>query len=235
MNSKILCHVKTLHIGRIAPIDAAGLLSSGIRKAPVNHPVFLGVLGLEGDQHAHPKVHGGTEKALHHYPLDHYAYWRERYPQSVPLRNPGAFGENLSTEGLTEKNLCIGDILQIGEAVVQISQGRQPCFILNAYMGIEGFSRKLQETRFTGWYYRVLEEGAIAPGDAVTLKERPCPKWSIDSVQYILYENKLDKKALKCLSELPFLSESWKNLFSKRLAIGEVEDWNARLEGTSKK
>ena len=235
MNAKILCRVKTLHTGRIAPVGTSGALSSGIRKISMNHPLFLSFLGLEGDEHAHTKVHGGREKALHHYPLDHYPYWTTRHPHSIPLRNPGAFGENISTEGITEKNLCIGDILKIGEAIVQVSQGRQPCFILNAYMGVEGLSKELQNTRFTGWYYRVLQEGVIAPNDTIELKERPCPEWTLDNVQYVLYENSLDREALQSLSQLNFLTESWRSLFSKRLVTGEVENWTSRLEGSTTK
>ena len=102
--------------------------ASAIAKAPLAGPVKIGFLGLEGDEQADRRVHGGPDKALHHYPHDHYARWREGRDGEPLLAAPGAFGENVATLGLTEEQVCIGDRFRLGSALVEISQGRQPCW-----------------------------------------------------------------------------------------------------------
>ncbi|MDR3232025.1 MAG: MOSC domain-containing protein [Synergistaceae bacterium] len=217
-------------VGRVRALGANGMISA-IRKTPRTEPLCLTFTGLEGDEHGHPQVHGGEEMALHHYAFDHYAHWRKRFPRAAPLNAPGAFGENLSTTGITERTLCVGDILKIGKATVQVSQGRQPCYVLNAWFEAPDAAREIQETRQTGWYYRVLEEGDIAPGDSIELRERLNPNWTIDEVQRILYADTLNRDALKLLRDLPALTERWKSIFDARLKTGKVEDWTSRLGG----
>ncbi len=224
-----LGRVGALLTGRVCVLDEARGLSSAIRKTPRTNPVELSFTGLKGDEHGHPQHHGGEEMALHFYPFEHYAHWKKRFPNAEPLSAPGAFGENISTAGITERTQCVGDILRIGSATVQVSQGRQPCYILDAYFGVEGLAVEVQETRFTGWYCRVLQEGRISPDDTIELQERLHPEWTIDEVQRILYADTLNREALKALSTLPSLTASWKAIFAARLATGKVEDWSSRL------
>jgi MOSC domain-containing protein YiiM len=117
-------------IGAVAPLGDDGRVSA-IDKRPAPAPWRIGPFGLAGDAQADLKHHGGPEKALHHYPLDHYAFWEREIGPNPLLRRPGAFGENFSTTGWTEANVCVGDIVRFGSALLQVSQGRQPCWKLN--------------------------------------------------------------------------------------------------------
>ena len=107
--------------------------------------------------------HGGPEKAVHHYPFDHYEAWRTELGDIGLLRQPGAFGENLSAVGLTEADVAVGDVFRLGSAIVEVSQGRQPCWKLNERFGQPTVAKSVQASGRTGWYYRVIETGLVAP------------------------------------------------------------------------
>lgn len=211
-------------------VAALGPARSAIAKSPRPGPLFLGRDGLEGDQCGDTRVHGGTEKALHHYPLDHYEPWRRWHPPAAALPRPGAFGENVSTLGMTEAEVCVGDIYRLGKAVVQVSQPRQPCWKLNLRFSHPGFARWVQDSGWTGWYYRVLEEGAIAPGDAFVLVQRPPGAWSVARLLSAWYRTPLDARRLAAIATMPGLSENWRRNAARRLDSGAVEDWVPRLD-----
>jgi len=225
-----LCTVSllSLHVGRIHPLGAEGR-PSAIDKQPVPALMKIGVLGLEGDAQADLQHHGGRDKALHHYPREHYAAWRGELPQRSAAFVPGGFGENLSTQGLTEATVCLGDIFTLGSAVVQVSQGRKPCWKLNARFGVENMAQRVQDTGRTGWYYRVLEEGDVAPGEPLTLMERLCPDWPLDRVWRVLNQVPADRAALEKLAGLEVLAANWRESARKRLAGGEDESLGQRL------
>lgn len=105
-----------------------GRLPSGIHKSPAHKALWLSATGLQGDVQADLRIHGGPENAVHHYPREHYAYWASWSRRTDLLSCPGAFGENVSTTGWEESNVCIGDVVRLGEVTVQLSQGRQPCW-----------------------------------------------------------------------------------------------------------
>jgi MOSC domain-containing protein YiiM len=205
---------------------------SAIAKTPVIGPAEVGFEGLLVDAQADRAVHGGADKALHHYPGDHYAAWvAEGY---LPAGSkPAAFGENLSTLGLTEDDVCIGDVFRLGTARVQICQGRQPCWKLNAHRGREDMAAAFQKTGRTGWYYRVLETGRVAAGDAMGLIERPCPQWTVLEVTRARLTKRIDPARAAQLSALPELAEGWRNAFAKIAANALQEDTSARLFGTA--
>lgn len=142
----------------LAPLGTDGTLS-GIAKRIVPGPWTITPLGIEGDAQGDLKHHGGTEKAIHHYPRDHYATWNAEIGPHPLMLTPGAFGENLSTYGWTEGNVCIGDVVRFGTVPLQVSQGRQPCFKLNSRFGRDSMAVAVQRTGRTGWYYRVREVG----------------------------------------------------------------------------
>lgn len=181
--------------------------------------------GLEGDQQGDTRHHGGPEKAVHHYPREHYGAWRE---DGITAEAPG-FGENISTLGMTEADICIGDVYQLGTSVLQISQGRQPCWRLNARFDRPDMAYLVQKTARTGWYYRVLVEGEITAGDPLHLTERPKPQWPLSRVIDLLYTRTLDMDALHELAELPQLATSWRDIATRRIATRTVEDWDRRL------
>lgn len=215
--------------GRTAPLGPRGT-PSGIRKQPVAGAVRLTAIGLVGDEQGDRKHHGGREKALHHYAMEHYAFWRAEFDgRSALLGLPGAFGENIASMGVTEADICVGDVFRIGTATVQVSQGRQPCWKLNERFGEPAMARRVQESGRTGWYYRVLEEGLIETGAVGEIIDRPAESWSLSRLAHILYHDTRNYDALAQMSELDVLAQSWRDLARKRLESRSVESWARRL------
>jgi MOSC domain-containing protein YiiM len=221
--------LRELRIGRTRAFGPNGE-PSAIDKQAVATPLWLGPDGLVGDEQGDPRHHGGPEKAVHHYAAEHYAAWQTALPQeSAACLQPGAFGENVSTLGLTETNVCVGDVFRLGGATVQVSQARQPCWKLNLRFGLPDMAARVQHSGRTGWYYRVLEAGAVAPGDAFTLIERPCPDWPLARMLHFLFVEPLDRAALQAIAALSALSPSWRDLAARRLESNQVESWSGRL------
>lgn len=217
-----------IHTGRAVPYTRPGSCSA-IAKSPVSRPVRIHAEGIEGDEQGDRRVHGGPEKAIHHYPFDHYPFWREGHPHPL-LAASGAFGENFSSVGWTEDTIHLADVIRVGTATLQVSQGRQPCWKLNDRFGLPDMARSMQSSGRTGWYYRVLEGGEAAPGDAMTVVERLCPDWPLRRLGHVLFDRTLERSVLEEASQLP-LTESWKKLLSNRLQRNEVESWQSRLQG----
>lgn len=215
--------------GRAVPYTRPGTMS-GIAKSPVDGPVRVTPTGLAGDEQGDPRVHGGPDKALHHYAWDHYPAWREALPGRAVLDAPGAFGENLSTLGWTEATVCLGDVVQAGTAVLQVAQARQPCWKLNDRFAHPRMARMLQSSGRTGWYYRVLEPGELRAGDALAIIERPLPEWPLARLLELLFHRTLDRGLLEDAAALP-LPPSWLKLVRRRLETATVESWDKRLDG----
>ncbi|WP_345937542.1 MULTISPECIES: MOSC domain-containing protein [Tistrella] len=245
--------IPAIFAGPVRPLGPKAV-PSAIDRQPVAGPVWLGPLGIVGDGRGDRRHHGGPEKALHHYAFDHYPWWRQRLdadgPDAPPhlaklLWHPGAFGENLTSAGLTEADICIGDRFRLGQTVIEVSQGRQPCFRLNLRFGRPDMSRGVQTSHRTGWYYRVIRPGRIAPGDRLVLIARPQPLWPLARVLAVLNGRHPDPAAamadlpqpeisttdLKSLAALPQMASSWRDLARKRLASGRIEDQRRRLDG----
>ncbi len=203
--------ITTLLAGSIAPLPPTGE-PSAIFKTSLLGPRAVHWIGIEGDQQADLSAHGGPDKAIHHYAYDHYAYWRETFGPLPTLEAPGGFGENISTSGLTEEVACIGDRYRLGTALVEISQGRQPCYKQAARTGKSKVVAQMIKTRRCGWYYRVIEEGVVAAGDAFTLIDRPMPDWSVARVIGLLLgkDGKNDPAAIRALGGMDVLAEAWR-------------------------
>jgi MOSC domain-containing protein YiiM len=208
-----------------------GKLVSAINKTPRNGPVAVGQLGLDGDEQADRRFHGGPDKAVLHYAAENYDAWRAEQPAQPELFTPGAFGENFVSHGLNETNVCLGDVFRIGAVEVEVSQPRQPCFKLNLRFQQGDMSRRVQATGRTGWYYRVRTEGEVAAGDPITLIDRPFADWTLRRVQQHLYVKTQDTTVLETLAKLPPLSESMRKLLEMRLTSKTTESWDARLTG----
>jgi MOSC domain-containing protein YiiM len=145
-------------------------VTTGIFKQPVDGRVMMRSLNLDGDRQADLTVHGGPEKAVYAYPIEHYAYWRQEFPNDeLPW---GAFGENLTVEGLLESEVNIGDRFRIGTAEVMVTQPRFPCFKLNLKFGRDDMVKRFLNSRLSGIYFSVVQEGEIGAGDAITLVSR---------------------------------------------------------------
>ncbi len=185
---------------------------SAIAKWPVEDAVHITAHGIVGDEQADLSVHGGLEKALHHYPFDHYAAWAARAPNHPLLGSPGAFGENISTLGLTEDTVCIGDRFRLGTALVEISQGRQPCWKQGLRMEWTTLPALMVRERRSGWYYRVIEEGTAQAGDMLDLADRPLPDWTVERVFALLIggQHKQDPEALCALVAMEPLFLGWR-------------------------
>jgi MOSC domain-containing protein YiiM len=223
----MLDHILT---GQVAPLGPRSA-PSAIAKRPISARVFLGREGLSGDAQGDRKHHGGADKAVHHYPFDHYARWADAIGKHDLLEGPGAFGENLSTRGMTEEQAAIGDTFKLGEAVVQISQGRQPCWKLNARFDVPDMALQVQRSGMTGWYYRVIEEGAIEAGDQLHLVDRLSPDWTIRRAWRTLYVDTMNLDELAEMAALEHLPDTWRGHAKRRLETRQVEDWNKRLRG----
>lgn len=185
---------------------------SAIAKHPVAGAVAVGPLGLAGDEQADLVHHGGVDKAIHHYPHDHYAWWRGEIGDHPLLAAPGGFGENISSEGLTEDNVCLGDRFRLGTALVEVSQGRQPCWKLSHHFGLPQVMAMVVTGRRPGWYYRVLESGEVSAGDRLELVERTQPEWSITRMFGLLIagDHKREPAALRALAGQPALAQAWR-------------------------
>ena len=219
--------VAGVRVGRARPFGPA---TSAIDKALVEGPVMAGPQGLAGDEQADRRHHGGPDKALHAYAVANYPLWAAEMPDSAGLFRPGAFGENLVIEGLDETGLCLGDRWRLGQALVEVSQGRQPCWKLNLRFERPDMARLVQDTGRCGWYFRVLEPGEIAAGDRAALAARPNPGWTLARVGRLLYRDRLNRADLAEFAALPGLPASWRRLAQARLESDRTEDWSRRIE-----
>lgn len=230
--------IKAVLAGQVKPLGKRGV-PSGMAKMPVSGAARYDEMGLVSDAQADLKAHGGVDKAIHHYPFDHYASWQAHMVDDMAdyagpdLSEPGAFGENISVAGLKESDVALGDIFKLGSGVVQIVQGRQPCWKLNERFGHRMMAKLVQQSGMTGWYYRVLEPGEVAAGDRLLLRERPAGEWRLNRITALLYDKTDDFKSLEALVALPFLAASWRRLMTRRLEKREVEDWGRRLNGVA--
>jgi MOSC domain-containing protein YiiM len=185
--------------------------TSAIAKSPVDGPRTVSFLGIEGDTQADLSVHGGPDKAIHHYPRDHYSWWQDRLPGRAVLDRAGAFGENISTCALTERDVCIGDRFRLGTALVEVCQGRQPCWKQAHRLGEKGVVATMVKSGRSGWYYRVLEEGVVTAGDELVRIERLHPEWTVDRVTGIVIAGReRDAATLRDLAALSELAEGWR-------------------------
>ena len=218
----MIIRINTILLGKISPFGPKGQLSA-YRKTSTNFNVTVTKLGLQGDEQADLKNHGGKDKAIMHYAYDHYSTWKNEKPELCNhLQKPGAFGENISTLGLMEDSVCIGDQFELGSAIVEISQGRQPCWKLGHRFTDEHMIRAVVDTGRSGWYYRVLENGKVCAGDSIKLVSRNNPEWTVAKVFNLLVAGEKDIDALQRLTTLGQLSEHWRvraqKLYAKELA-----------------
>lgn len=212
MNARLV----SLNIGKPRPlIHRNKSIPSGIVKTPVSGSLRLGGIGLEGDAQADLENHGGPEKAVCVYPLEHYPHWAARLGREL---EPGAFGENFTTGEILESEVCIGDTYQVGSASVQVSQPRQPCFKLAARHGVKELALWVQEIGFTGFYFRCLEPGEVSAGDSIMLIERPALSVSIDEANRVMHHDKYDAVGIERLLDVPELSVSWQRTLEKRIS-----------------
>jgi MOSC domain-containing protein YiiM len=215
--------IASLNVGRPARIETpqpsgggrAGphFWTSGIYKTPVAGRIHLASENLAGDGQADLTVHGGLDKAVCVYCVDHYPLWRDQL--GVSECGPGWFGENFSIEGQQETTVCVGDAYRVGAALVQISQPRAPCSKLGRRWNRLDMPKLVIASGRTGWYLRVLETGDVECGDTLTLVDRPFPQWTIDAVNAAAYSRggAVEVGRARELANCPALAESWREGF----------------------
>lgn len=206
--------ILSVNAGRPSELSHGGrTVTSGIVKSPVAGRVAVGPTGLDGDGQADLSVHGGPDKAVYAYPVEHYAHWE------VELRRddlaPGRFGENLTVEGLLEDEVAIGDVLRADDALLEVSQPRVPCFKLGMRMGDPGFLKPFLRSGRVGFYLRVLEPGSLAAGDGLRV-ERPAEgSMSVRAVAALLHDD-ADAEDLERGAALAGLPLGWREMFARR-------------------
>ncbi len=189
--------------------------STGIYKRPLEGPVWLGKLNLAGDGQGDLVNHGGQYQAVYCYPHEHYVYWRERLCRDAFAF--GQFGENFTTLGLLEDEVCVGDKLRIGAALIQVTQPRVPCYKLADKMGIHGFDKTFLQANRSGFYAQALEEGEVAAGDSIQRVSRDPVGMTVAEVNAALLLDKNPAAAERAL-RLSALSPDWRGRFEKLLA-----------------
>ena len=199
--------LSSVQIGRIAPLGPDGV-PSGFVKSPVLNRMQVEALGLAGDEQADLTVHGGPEKAVYGYALGHYPAWRAEYPEHVETLNPGAFGENLTIDGLTEDDLFVGDVHRIGSALLQVCQPRQPCYKFALHFQDNRMPKAMVKSGRAGWYYRVLEAGDLGADDNVELVDRPQPAFRFSRLVEIVNRGRASAEELGSLASMPEVA-SW--------------------------
>jgi len=182
-----------------------------------------------GNSEADPKHHGGLDRVLHHFPREHYGQYR-RWDLMSTFFDAPSMGENISTVGLNEAQVYIGDIVQIGDVTLQVTQPRSPCFKLNLQFGHPKFALAMQESRMCGWFYRVLSEGDINPNDSIVLLERKTDI-SVAKAMQIYFLAEFDAAQYQILLECEGLAQTWVNSLQRRLDQQSIEDWAMRLYG----
>lgn len=205
--------IRSLNTGRPVKETFFGKeIITGICKKPVAGPVRLGKTGFEGDGVGDLKNHGGPDKAVCVYGVDHYPYWEKILGTVLP---PAAFGENLSLSDLDEAAICIGDVFQAGTAVIQVSQPRQPCSTLAARFGRKDMVKLVVDSGRTGCYFRVLEEGAVKSGDALVLMERDRHGITVSFANEVYHHERRSREGIEKVLAVEALSASWRESFLK--------------------
>jgi len=214
-------NIISINVGKPQKLNHRGeQIWTGIQKEPISKPIFLSKLNFDGDGQADTIHHGGFDKAVCVYSFEHYLYWEKELNITLDL---GAFGENLTIEGLTENMVHIGDIFQMGEAIVQVSQPRQPCHKLAKRYNLKDLPVRFQNTGFTGFYFRVLKEGIVEKNTRCSLIEADRLAISIEFANQIMHHEKDNQEAIKQILKVNALSDSWRQTFEKRLKGSEMD------------
>lgn len=231
-------NILSIQVGKPASVNSPPLndqsgeriWTTGFLKKPIDGPVHMRRLNFDGDGQADGKHHGGPDKAVCVYSHDHYAFWKNEYNVDFPL---GAFGENLTLTGLTESDVCVGDVWEMGTAKTEVSQPRQPCWKLSRWWNINDLAVRVQQTGKTGWYLRVLAEGTVEAGTPIRLIDRPHPDWSIAAANTLMHVKKDDLLSAGRLLRIPALSESWRQTLLRRTHKQAQPSFEQRLFGTA--
>jgi MOSC domain-containing protein YiiM len=192
---------------------------TGIFKEPLAGRVPLRRLNFDGDRQADLRVHGGPEKAVYAYPSEFYELWSRERPE--PALGPGALGENLTTEGLLDGDVSVGDRFRVGTAELVVTQPRLPCFKLGIKMGRDAFVTEFLERGLFGFYLAVAREGEVEAGDPIVELSRDPHGFGVTEVARLFVRDRDDVEGLRRAAELQPLPVGWRDYFRKRLELLE--------------
>ena len=208
MTPKIL----SINVSLPKEIDFEGQkVTTGIFKEPIEGRIMLRTLNLDGDKQADLTVHGGPDKAVYAYPIEHYEFWRKVYPD-MEMPN-GMFGENFTIEGLMESEVSVGDAFEIGSSKVIATQPRMPCYKLGVKFGRMDVLKKFLASGRSGIYFKVLEEGEVGAGDSIIQIKNDTNRVGIRDIVRLYASDREDIKTMRRAVKVEALPEGWKALF----------------------
>jgi MOSC domain-containing protein YiiM len=203
-------------------------VSTGIFKEPLRGRIMLRTLNLDGDGQADLVNHGGVHRAVYAYPIENYDYWRRELGRTDLTF--GQFGENFTVEGMLEDSVCIGDVFRVGDALVEVSQPRPPCFKLGIKMGMARFPKLFLGSGRVGFYLRVLEEGEVSAGDTFDLIESDPERMTVREMSHLLFFDPENLEEAKRALRIWALSPGWHDSFRERLIkAGRINERDATL------
>jgi MOSC domain-containing protein YiiM len=213
--------IETIAVGEPKSVSwQGGEVVTSIFKTPIPGPVMARGHNLEGDHQSDPQVHGGEFQAVYAYAAEHYGFWRAQLAREL---EPANFGENLTISGLDEPGLCIGDVVRIGDAELEATLPRLPCFKLGIRCGDPGMVKAFALSRRWGIYFRISREGRIALGDAVTIVHRDPARLPVYDIARVHLFEREDLNTMRRLAEHERLDPAWRERFLKKLAGAKGE------------
>ncbi|MBM7646200.1 MOSC domain-containing protein YiiM [Scopulibacillus daqui] len=188
-------------------------METGICKKTVNE-AFLSKEGFKGDGVANLKHHGGPDRAVCIYPYEHYSLWEKAFNVQLP---PSAFGENLTVANMLERDVCIGDTYQVGDAVIQVTQGRMPCSTISKRMNLPSLLDRIIEEGYTGYLCRVIEEGTVRRDSSIRLLKRHSKQVTVLFANQIYFHSQNDIEGMKKIIAVEALASVWRQKLLKRI------------------
>lgn len=208
----------SVQVGRSRTVQWRGKpVSTGIYKEPVAGRIMVHRFNLDGDQQADLTVHGGLDKAVYVYPVEHYATWAQELERS--RFSFGQFGENFTVEGMREETVYLGDIFRIGDTQLEVTQPRVPCYKLGVKMGSMQFPKRFLASGRTGYYMRVLEEGEVGAGDSIEPIKTDPERMTIRQAVRLAFFEQGDIAMLEKALRIQALSAEWRSMFQEQLAV----------------
>lgn len=215
-DGRVIGRVRSVNVGRAREMEWHGRSwRTAIFKRPVEGAVPVAGVQVEGDEQANLSVHGGPDKSVYAYPWEHYAWWADALdpPQSEIVETPGAFGENLTTEGLLESEAGVGDLYRVGTALLRVTEPRMPCSKLGLRFDDEQMTRRFHDAGRNGVYFAIEQSGEVAAGDPIALQARHPERLTIHEIVEFFTGRDRDEAVRARAAVHPALSESWRGWF----------------------
>ena len=203
-------------IGQVQALPVSGR-PTAMYKTAVQAPIELGIEGLVGDQHADLRAHGGPEKAVHLYPTSHYAKLAVQFTEAAARLVPGSMGENLATSDLDEHDVRLGDVWQLGSALIQVCQPRNPCWKIDERFATDGMAVFIDQHLLTGWYWRVLQPGIVNPSDTLQLHQAASHAPTLHEAMTLWRAHPPSPESLAELAEVPGIAKAWQDKIRQRV------------------